>query len=101
MNGYIDLFAFEKKSEGGAVLNYGIAASLVSVQFKAYADTFSARAATKDEDYPDCSADAAASGEYTPAVDPYAPAQTAAAPAQTAGTSFAYADLSGVDDIPF
>lgn len=101
VNGYIDLFAFEKKSEGGAVLNYGIAASLVSVQFKAYADTFSARAATKDEDYPDCSADAAASGEYTPAVDPYAPAQTAAAPVQTAGTSFADADLSGVDDIPF
>ena len=100
-NGYVDLFAFEKKSEGGAVLNYGITASLVSVQFKAYADTFSARAATKDEDYPDCSADAAASGEYTPAVDPYAPAPASVQPAASAGTSFTDIDMSGVDDIPF
>ena len=102
VNGYVDLFAFEKKSEGGAVLNYGITASLVSVQFKAYADTFSARASTKDEDYPDCSADAAASGEYTPAVDPYAPAPAPAqSAAKPAGSGFTDVDMSGVDDIPF
>ena len=102
VNGYVDLFAFEKKSDGGAVLNYGITASLVSVQFKAYADTFSARASTKDEDYPDCSADAAASGEYNPPVDPYAPAPAPAqSAAKPAGSGFTDVDMSGVDDIPF
>ena len=34
------------------------------MQFKAYADAFSGRAATSDDDYPDCSADAADSQSY-------------------------------------
>ena len=59
VNAYVDLYPYAVRNSGGAIIKSGIAAGLVSVQFKAYADAFSGRAATSDDDYPDCSADAA------------------------------------------
>ena len=60
----MDLYPYAVRNSGGAIIKSGIAAGLVSVQFKAYADAFSGRAATSDDDYPDCSADAADSQSY-------------------------------------
>ena len=64
VNAYVDLYPYAVRNSGGAIIKSGIAAGLVSVQFKAYADAFSGRAATSDDDYPDCSADAADSQSY-------------------------------------
>ena len=64
VNAYIDLYAYTVKNPNGSILKSGIAAGLVSVQFKAYADPFSSRTATSDSDYPDCTADAEKSQGY-------------------------------------
>ena len=57
------------------VVKSGIAASLVSVQFCRYADAFAGSAKPAESDYPDCSAEAEASGG-----DAYASAYGAPAP---------------------
>lgn len=64
VNGYIDVYAYTVKAPTGAVIKQGIAAGLVSVQFAGYADAFSGAAATKPEDYPDCTSDVANTQSY-------------------------------------
>ena len=77
VNAFIDVYAYEVRGGNGSVIKSGIAAGLVSVQFKAYADPFSGSARPDVSAYPDCTQDAAASAQYAPA----APVQPAAAPA--------------------
>lgn len=55
VNGYIDLFPYEFSGMRG------ISASLVSVQFAAYDETFSGAAKPAENAYPDCTDQAAAS----------------------------------------
>ena len=43
VNAYVDLYPYAVRNSGGAIIKSGIAAGLVSVQFKAYADAFSGR----------------------------------------------------------
>lgn len=62
VNGFIDIYPYIVKNAAGAVLKSGIAASLVSVQFCRYADAFAGSAKPAESDYPDCSAEAEASG---------------------------------------
>lgn len=90
VNGFIDIYPYIVKNAAGAVLKSGIAASLVSVQFCRYADAFAGSAKPAESDYPDCSAEAEASGaaEFAgswgaPVAAP-APAQPAAWGPQTA-----------------
>ena len=113
MNAYVDIAAYNFNGKKG------VRASLVSVQFKAYADAFSGHAALSDDDYPDCSADADASSQFDPtggasamggsAMDDYAPANAAptagasamggsAVPLSAAADQF---DAGLVDDVPF
>lgn len=77
VNAFIDVYAYEVRGGNGSVIKSGIAAGLVSVQFKAYADPFSGSARPDVSAYPDCTQDAAASAQYAPA----APVQPTAAPA--------------------
>ena len=62
VNGFVDIYPYIVKNAAGAVLKSGIAASLVSVQFCRYADAFAGSAKPAESDYPDCSAEAEASG---------------------------------------
>ena len=62
VNGFVDIYPYTVKNAAGAVLKSGIAASLVSVQFCRYADAFAGSAKPAESDYPDCSAEAEASG---------------------------------------
>ena len=77
VNAFIDVYAYEVRGGNGSVIKSGIAAGLVSVQFKAYADPFSGSARPDASAYPDCTQDAAASAQYAPAAQP----QSTAAPA--------------------
>lgn len=79
VNAFIDIYAYEVRGGNGNVIKSGIAAGLISVQFKAYADPFSGSARPDASAYPDCSADAAASAQYAPAAT--AQPAPAAAPA--------------------
>ena len=84
VNGFIDIYPYIVKNAAGAVLKSGIAASLVSVQFCRYADAFAGSAKPAESDYPDCSAEAEASGAAEFAGSwgaPVAPAAQQAAPA--------------------
>lgn len=113
VNAYVDIAAYNFNGKKG------VRASLVSVQFKAYADAFSGHATLSDDDYPDCSADADASSQFDPtggasamggsAMDDYAPANAApaagasamggsAVPLSAAADQF---DTGLVDDVPF
>lgn len=78
VNAFVDIYAYEVRGGNGSVIKSGIAAGLISVQFKAYADPFSGSARPDASAYPDCSADAAASAQYAPAAQP---AQSTASPA--------------------
>lgn len=87
VNGFVDIYPYCVKNGNGAVLKSGIAASLVSVQFCRYADAFAGSAKPAESDYPDCTAEAEASGaaEFAgswgaPVAAP-APAPAAPAPA--------------------
>lgn len=92
VNGFIDIYPYIVKNAAGAVLKSGIAASLVSVQFCRYADAFAGSAKPAESDYPDCSAEAEASGaaEFAGSwgapiaapAQPAAPAPASAWPAQ-------------------
>lgn len=83
VNGFIDLYPYEVKDARGVTIKSGIAAGLVSVQFCGYADAFSGVAKPAETDYPDCSAEAEASGAYAaPAADTGYPQQSAAYPQQ-------------------
>lgn len=62
VNGFVDIYPYSVKNANGAVLKSGIAASLVSVQFCRYADAFAGAAKPAESDYPDCTAEAEASG---------------------------------------
>jgi hypothetical protein len=55
VNGYIDLFPYDTQGARG------ISASLISVQFAAYDDTFGGATKPDDNAYPDCSEQAEAS----------------------------------------
>ena len=77
VNAFVDIYAYEVRGGNGSVIKSGIAAGLVSVQFKAYADPFSGSARPDVSAYPDCTQDAAASAQYAPAAQP----QPTAAPA--------------------
>ena len=79
VNAFIDVYAYEVRGGNGSVIKSGIAAGLISVQFKAYADPFSGSARPDVSAYPDCTQDAAASAQYAPAAAQ--PAQSTAAPA--------------------
>lgn len=57
VNGYIDLFPYEVQGARG------ISASLISVQFAAYDDTFGGATKPDDTAYPDCSEQAEASAK--------------------------------------
>lgn len=84
VNGFVDIYPYIVKNAAGAVLKSGIAASLVSVQFCRYADAFAGSAKPAESDYPDCSAEAEASGAAEFAGSwgaPVAPAAQQAAPA--------------------
>ena len=76
VNGFVDIYPYSVKNASGQILKSGIAASLVSVQFCRYADAFAGSAKPAESDYPDCSAEAEASGG-----DAYASAYGAPAPA--------------------
>lgn len=91
VNGFVDIYPYSVKNANGAILKSGIAASLVSVQFCRYADAFAGSAKPAESDYPDCTAEAEASGAAafagswgTPADPAPAPAMPAAAPAAPA-----------------
>lgn len=60
VNGYIDLFPYDVPAARG------ISASLVSVQFAAYDDTFGGAVKPEESAYPDCSDQAAASSASEP-----------------------------------
>ena len=77
----MDIYPYIVKNAAGAVLKSGIAASLVSVQFCRYADAFAGSAKPAESDYPDCSAEAEASGAAEFAGSWGAPIAPAAAPA--------------------
>lgn len=83
VNGFVDIYPYIVKNAAGAVLKSGIAASLVSVQFCRYADAFAGSAKPAESDYPDCSAEAEASGaaEFAGSWGAPAPAAQPAAPA--------------------
>lgn len=81
VNGFVDIYPYIVKNAAGAVLKSGIAASLVSVQFCRYADAFAGSAKPAESDYPDCSAEAEASGAAEFAGSWGAPAAAHAAPA--------------------
>ena len=87
VNGFVDIYPYIVKNAAGAVLKSGIAASLVSVQFCRYADAFAGSAKPAESDYPDCSAEAEASGAAEFAGSwgaPVAPAAPQAAAPQAA-----------------
>ena len=87
VNGFVDIYPYVVKNAAGAVLKSGIAASLVSVQFCRYADAFAGSAKPAESDYPDCSAEAEASGAAEFAGSWGAPV---AAPAQQAASAPAW-----------
>lgn len=64
VNGYVDLCPYAVRNDKGVVIKSGIGCGLISVQFAGYADAFVARSTTRDEDYPDCSAEVEASQAY-------------------------------------
>lgn len=104
VNGFIDLYPYEVKDARGVTIKSGIAAGLVSVQFCGYADAFSGVAKPAESDYPDCSAEAEASGAYgaAPAPAPAAPLQ----PLQPLQPMPAYGQQYGAgygqqDDLPY
>ena len=87
VNGFVDIYPYCVKNASGAILKSGIAASLVSVQFCRYADAFAGSAKPAESDYPDCTAEAEASGAAEFAGSwgaPIAPAAPAPAPAPAA-----------------
>ena len=88
VNGFVDIYPYIVKNAAGAVLKSGIAASLVSVQFCRYADAFAGSAKPAESDYPDCSAEAEASGAAEFAGSWGAPIAPAAAPAQQAAPAW-------------
>lgn len=101
VNGFIDLYPYEVKDARGVTIKSGIAAGLVSVQFCGYADAFSGVAKPAESDYPDCSAEAEASGAYGAA-----PAPGPAAPLQPLQPMPAYGQQYGAgygpqDDLPY
>lgn len=103
VNGFIDLYPYEVKDARGVTIKSGIAAGLVSVQFCGYADAFSGVAKPAESDYPDCSAEAEASGAYGAAS---APAPAPAAPLQPLQPMPAYGQQYGAgygpqDDLPY
>ena len=67
VNGFVDIFGYVVKAPNGSIMKSGISAGLVSVQFKAYAETFSGAARTSDSDYPDETQSAEASSQYAAA----------------------------------
>ena len=81
VNGFVDIYPYCVKNANGAVLKSGIAASLVSVQFCRYADAFAGSAKPAESDYPDCTAEAEASGAAEFAGSWGAPVAAPAAPA--------------------
>lgn len=81
VNGFVDIYPYFVKNAAGAILKSGIAASLVSVQFCRYADAFAGAAKPAEGDYPDCTAEAEASGAAEFAGAWGAPIAPAAAPA--------------------
>ena len=87
VNGFVYIYPYIVKNAAGAVLKSGIAASLVSVQFCRYADAFAGSAKPAESDYPDCSAEAEASGAAEFAGSWGAPI---AAPAQQAASAPAW-----------
>ena len=91
VNAFIDIYAYEVRGGNGSVIKSGIAAGLISVQFKAYADPFSGSARPDASAYPDCSADAAASAQYAPAAQPAPAAAPAGYPAAGYGAPTATA----------
>lgn len=91
VNAFIDIYAYEVRGGNGSVIKSGIAAGLISVQFKAYADPFSGSARPDASAYPDCSADAAASAQYAPAAQPQPTAAPAGYPAAGYGAPAAAA----------
>lgn len=108
VNGFIDIYPYSVKNPNGTVIKSGIGCGLVSVQFNSYADSFSGRAPTNPDDYPDCTAEAAASGGYTPApaysepgtsASPLGPAYGEPPSASPLGP--AYASQLPADDYPF
>ena len=112
VNAFVDIYAYEVRGGTGSVIKSGIAAGLISVQFKAYADPFSGSARPDASAYPDCSADAAASAQYAPAAQPqptaapaggYPPAAGYGAPAAAAPAQPAQGNYGGVfdEDPPF
>ena len=86
VNGFVDIYPYSVKNANGAVLKSGIAASLVSVQFCRYADAFAGAAKPAESDYPDCTAEAEASGaaEFAGSWGAPVAAPAPAAPAQPA-----------------
>ena len=84
VNGFVDIYPYFVKNAAGAILKSGIAASLVSVQFCRYADAFAGAAKPAEGDYPDCTAEAEASGAAEFAGSWGAPIAPAAAPAPMA-----------------
>lgn len=81
VNGFVVIYPYFVKNAAGAILKSGIAASLVSVQFCRYADAFAGAAKPAEGDYPDCTAEAEASGAAEFAGSWGAPIAPAAAPA--------------------
>lgn len=118
VNGFVDIYPYSVKNASGQILKSGIAASLVSVQFCRYADAFAGSAKPAESDYPDCSAEAEASGGdayasaygapapvpspvTTPAPAPAAPAPAPAAPAGGMWYPGGEPPMAQQDDLPF
>ena len=91
VNAFVDIYAYEVRGGNGSVIKSGIAAGLISVQFKAYADPFSGSARPDASAYPDCTQDAAASAQYAPAAQPQPTAAPAGYPAAGYGAPAAAA----------
>lgn len=89
VNGFVDIYAYEVKN-GNTIMKKGIACALVSVQFNAYADSFTSRTPTSADDYPDCTAEAEASSGYNPYAQSGAPTAPAAPTVEDDGLPFQY-----------
>lgn len=102
VNGYVDIYPYNVKNAQGTTIKSGIGCGLVSVQFVAYADAFSGVTKPTENDYPDCSAEAEASGAYGAPVAPAPVAPTQPQPDYwyPQGAQPAPAINSG-EDIPF
>ena len=100
VNAFIDIYSYEVKSPGGAVIKSGIAAGLVAVQHRAPAEPFGMSTPAAG-DFPDCTAEAEAASAMTmpPAAPSPAPAPAAHAAMPTAA-DLAFLGGTGAD-VPF